>query len=630
MGVFGGRSLRMVGELVYGTRKRSRICPARSRSTLEDAQSHLTLSLRTLVARLFGGRCCGARYRKVLRSLSLHTMPTSGSAPYEMTEGNRSALLVSQPPRTAFIQFFSLWRQAHTRMFPNRTLIVNPSAAPPIPPGASRISHLMALSAEQKVRLAKAKEYAKDQTALLLAAKHAANPSLPPSVAAALISAATHNLNASPSRSPSSLNLSLPAVPPPAVAALPVPPHLPANLTAADLRTLSAMSRVYVGSISFEVQEHHIRDVFGQFGSVRNVTMSLDATTGRHKGFCFVEFDYPESAEITLDAMNGIEIGGRTLKVGRPNNYNPAIGQVIPVPSPCRIFVANVNENVTEEMAKSIFEAFGDVKGVAFMPDALTRKHRGCGYVDFSAETAAASAIAAMKDGSFELGGLRVRTWRAVIGGPMPEGMSALDRLPVVNPATLVNPTAGASAAAASAGVSNGTNGGGGIGLTNPAIANALKTAIQKVQAQVAEENASLEENLTISASQRYSIMQKLLRSEESVPNSSVTEFLHMATRGEVDDELREDVTDECTKYGRVVRVAVWAAPPPTPSSAAESDPVSIFVQFASTSEAVQAKNAVQGRFFAGRQLEAKVFDEGKFKELIDKGSEGGLIADWK
>jgi hypothetical protein len=52
-------------------------------------------------------------------------------------------------------------------MFPNRTLIVNPAAAPPVPSTATRISHLMALDDAQKERLAKAKAYAKEQTAVV-------------------------------------------------------------------------------------------------------------------------------------------------------------------------------------------------------------------------------------------------------------------------------------------------------------------------------------------------------------------------------------------------------------------------------------------------------------------------------
>lgn len=78
-----------------------------------------------------------------------------------------------------------------------------------------------------------------------------------------------------------------------------------------DPRSLSVLSRIYVGSINFELTEQHLRVVFGQFGAIKSVSMSLDTLTGKHKGFCFIEFETPEGASLALDSMNGAELGGR-------------------------------------------------------------------------------------------------------------------------------------------------------------------------------------------------------------------------------------------------------------------------------------------------------------------------------
>jgi hypothetical protein len=51
--------------------------------------------------------------------------------------------------------------------------------------------------------------------------------------------------------------------------------------------------------------------------------------------------------------------------------------------------------------------------------------------VEFAEETAASASIAAMKSGDFELGGLRLRASRALVGGDMPEGMSILEKIPM-------------------------------------------------------------------------------------------------------------------------------------------------------------------------------------------------------
>lgn len=45
--------------------------------------------------------------------------------------------------------------------------------------------------------------------------------------------------------------------------------------------------------------------------------MSHDPATGRHKGFCFVEYADVKGADAALSAMNGFELAGRAIKVRR-------------------------------------------------------------------------------------------------------------------------------------------------------------------------------------------------------------------------------------------------------------------------------------------------------------------------
>jgi RNA recognition motif-containing protein len=73
--------------------------------------------------------------------------------------------------------------------------------------------------------------------------------------------------------------------------------------------------RVYVGSISFELKEDTIRQAFSPFGPIKSINMSWDPITQKHKGFAFVEYDIPEAAQLALEQMNGVVIGGRNIKV---------------------------------------------------------------------------------------------------------------------------------------------------------------------------------------------------------------------------------------------------------------------------------------------------------------------------
>lgn len=84
---------------------------------------------------------------------------------------------------------------------------------------------------------------------------------------------------------------------------------------------LSLLSRIYVGGIPYEMDESQLRPLFLPFGPLRSISMSIDPTTRRHKGFAFVEYCTPEASNLAMQALGGYDIGGRMLKVGRPNNY---------------------------------------------------------------------------------------------------------------------------------------------------------------------------------------------------------------------------------------------------------------------------------------------------------------------
>ena len=65
--------------------------------------------------------------------------------------------------------------------------------------------------------------------------------------------------------------------------------------------------------------ESDIKALFSPFGAVMKIDISIDYATNRSKGYCFLEFQDPDSAIAALE-MNGFEIGTRKIKVGRPAN----------------------------------------------------------------------------------------------------------------------------------------------------------------------------------------------------------------------------------------------------------------------------------------------------------------------
>ncbi|VDN08818.1 unnamed protein product [Dibothriocephalus latus] len=130
-------------------------------------------------------------------------------------------------------------------------------------------------------------------------------------------------------------------------------------------QALVLLSRIYVGSISFEIGEEEIRKAFSPFGPIKSIALSWDSALQKHKGFAFVEFEVPEAATLVLEQMNGFMIAGRGIKVGRPSNApqtSTLEEELRRDPSNrSRIYVSGVHPELSESDIQTVFEAFGKV-----------------------------------------------------------------------------------------------------------------------------------------------------------------------------------------------------------------------------------------------------------------------------
>lgn len=72
---------------------------------------------------------------------------------------------------------------------------------------------------------------------------------------------------------------------------------------------------IYVGSLSFDVTEDELKELFAPFGQVTEVRMIMDKFSGKSKGFGFVEMPSKEEAEKAINALNGKDMKGRDMTV---------------------------------------------------------------------------------------------------------------------------------------------------------------------------------------------------------------------------------------------------------------------------------------------------------------------------
>jgi RNA recognition motif-containing protein len=75
------------------------------------------------------------------------------------------------------------------------------------------------------------------------------------------------------------------------------------------------LKNIFVGNLSFNTGEDELRQMFEQYGQVDRVSIMTDRDTGRSRGFGFVEMTNAEDGEKAIAALNGSQLGGRTLNV---------------------------------------------------------------------------------------------------------------------------------------------------------------------------------------------------------------------------------------------------------------------------------------------------------------------------
>ncbi|XP_037803008.1 poly(U)-binding-splicing factor half pint-like isoform X8 [Penaeus monodon] len=499
-------------------------------------------------------------------------------------------------------------------------------------------------------------------------------------------------------------------------------------------QALVLMCRVYVGSISFELKEDTIRQAFVPFGPIKSINMSWDPVTQKHKGFAFVEYEMPEAAQLALEQMNGVMIGGRNIKVGRPSNMPQAQTVIDEITEEAnyynRIYIASVHQDLSETDIKSVFEAFGKIKQCMLTPGTTPGKHKGYGFIEYENSQSAQEAIASMN--LFDLGGQYLRVGKAItppgscyvsfgVNGPLsaptqmptaaavaaaaatakiqamdalatnaiglvqglsssPNSMSQIPPVGVVGsvppigsvssvspvgtvppvgvvggtpPVASVPPVGVVTSLPTNIGTSSssgsaippptvltslpvpGSSGSSPAPLppatsnaSTPSVAGSTPSSTSNASAvggedrkpthqeelakKLMEDNEpqTLQQQETMSIkgqSARHLVMQKLMRKAES----NVLILRNMVGAEEVDEQLQDEITEECGRFGTVNHVIIYQE-----RQSDEEDAeviVKIFVEFANPHETSTAQEALNGRYFGGRLVKAELYDQNMY-----------------
>lgn len=80
---------------------------------------------------------------------------------------------------------------------------------------------------------------------------------------------------------------------------------------------------IYVGNLNYKMSDQELSQAFEEFGQVENARIIKDRNSGRSKGFGFVDMPNDEEANTAIEALNGKEVGGRTVTVNEARPRQP-------------------------------------------------------------------------------------------------------------------------------------------------------------------------------------------------------------------------------------------------------------------------------------------------------------------
>ncbi|GAB4287546.1 MAG: RNA-binding protein [Ignavibacteriaceae bacterium] len=81
-------------------------------------------------------------------------------------------------------------------------------------------------------------------------------------------------------------------------------------------------TKLFVGSLPWSVTDDSLREKFETFGTVVSAKVVTDRSTGRSRGFGFVEMENSSEAKEAINVLNDSEMKGRNIVVNEARSRN--------------------------------------------------------------------------------------------------------------------------------------------------------------------------------------------------------------------------------------------------------------------------------------------------------------------
>ncbi|XP_068119827.1 polyadenylate-binding protein 1-like isoform X2 [Hyperolius riggenbachi] len=163
-------------------------------------------------------------------------------------------------------------------------------------------------------------------------------------------------------------------------------------------------TNIYIKNFGEEIDDEKLKDIFSIFGNTQSVKVMVDGS-GRSRGFGFVNYRKHEEAQMAVAEMNGKELNGRMLYVGRAQKrierqtelkrrFEQIKQERMSRYQGVNLYVKNLDDGVDDDRLRKEFSPYGTITSAKVMTNGGHSK--GFGFVCFSSPEEATKAVTEM------------------------------------------------------------------------------------------------------------------------------------------------------------------------------------------------------------------------------------------
>uniref|UniRef100_A0A674MUG1 Polyadenylate-binding protein n=1 Tax=Takifugu rubripes TaxID=31033 RepID=A0A674MUG1_TAKRU len=163
-------------------------------------------------------------------------------------------------------------------------------------------------------------------------------------------------------------------------------------------------TNVYIKNFGEDMDDEKLKELFSKYGPALSIRVMTD-DGGKSKGFGFVSFERHEDAQKAVDDMNGKELNGRQVYVGRAQKKGERQNELkrkfeqmkqdrMTRYQGVNLYVKNLDDGLDDERLRKEFSPFGTITSAKVMMEG--GRSKGFGFVCFSSPEEATKAVTEM------------------------------------------------------------------------------------------------------------------------------------------------------------------------------------------------------------------------------------------